>query len=134
MRTLAILFSLKTMESLRNGGGGLGKVIFSQVCVIPVVHRGGSVGVTACITGYMTSWICIWGELCFQGRWADTSPRCMGYYGIRSTSGRYASYWNAFLFSMRTESLAPSQSCGSVDSDAWCKQTLRLKRRDALQN
>ena len=32
---------------------------------------------------------------------ADTPPpppRYMGYYGIRSTSGRYASYWNAFLF------------------------------------
>ena len=25
-------------------------------------------------------------------------PRYMGYYGIRSTSGRYAFYWNAFLF------------------------------------
>ena len=22
----------------------------------------------------------------------------LGYYGMRSTSGRYASYWNAFLF------------------------------------
>ena len=30
-------------------------------------------------------------------------------------SERYASYWNAFLFSMRTESLASSQSCSSVD-------------------
>ena len=28
------------------------------------------------------------------------------------------------LFSMRTESLAPSQSGRSVDADAWCKQTL----------
>ena len=26
-----------------------------------------------------------------------------GYYGIRSTSGRYESYWNAFLFSENTE-------------------------------
>ena len=25
-------------------------------------------------------------------------PRYMGYYGIRSTSGRYPSYWNEFLF------------------------------------
>ena len=25
-------------------------------------------------------------------------PRYMGYYGIRSTSGWYASYWNLFLF------------------------------------
>ena len=30
--------------------------------------------------------------------WADPPPRYMGYYGIRSTSRRYASYGNAFLF------------------------------------
>ena len=28
-------------------------------------------------------------------------PRYMGYYGIRSTSGRCASYWNAFLFKLK---------------------------------
>ena len=28
-------------------------------------------------------------------------PRYMGYYGIRSTSRRYAFYWNAFLFLLR---------------------------------
>ena len=28
------------------------------------------------------------------------------------------------LISMRTESLASSQSCRSVDVDAWCKQAL----------
>ena len=33
--------------------------------------------------------ICIWGV----GR-----PPPIRYYGIRSTRGRYASYWNAFLF------------------------------------
>ena len=27
---------------------------------------------------------------------------CVGYDEIRSMSGRYASYWNAFLFSVRT--------------------------------
>ena len=34
---------------------------------------------------------------CIQGAgdWADPPP--IGYYGIRSTSGRYESYWNAFL-------------------------------------
>ena len=30
----------------------------------------------------------------------------MGFYGIRSTSGRYASYWNAFLFSFCTDIFA----------------------------
>ena len=29
------------------------------------------------------------------GDWADPPP--IGYYGVRSTSGRYESYWNAFL-------------------------------------
>ena len=29
--------------------------------------------------------------------WADT-PHPAGYYGIQSTSGRYASYWNVYLF------------------------------------
>ena len=28
-------------------------------------------------------------------------PRYMGYYGIRSTSERYASYWNAFLVNVK---------------------------------
>ena len=32
-----------------------------------------------------------------KGGWADPP---IAYYGIRSTSGRYASYWNAFLFSV----------------------------------
>ena len=38
---------------------------------------------------------CIWG-VCIQGVWTAPSP--IGYYGIRSTSGQDASYWNAFLF------------------------------------
>ena len=35
------------------------------------------------------------GEVAWGG-WEDPPP--IGYYGIRSTSGRYASYGNAFLF------------------------------------
>ena len=46
-----------------------GKAIFSQACVI-LSPVGGGV--------------------------RQTPP--IGYYGIWSTSGRYASYWNAFLF------------------------------------
>ena len=87
-----------------------------------------SVGFPACITGHMTrglvciQWVCIWG-VCLQGslqpggvylRGWQTPPvlhmgegrgcptshplKHMGYYGIRSTSVRYASYWNSFLF------------------------------------
>ena len=38
------------------------------------------------------------------GRGLDRPPsRYMGYYGIRSTSGRYASYWNAFLLSVSNQ-------------------------------
>ena len=33
-----------------------------------------------------------------RGIWQTPPP--IAYYGIRSTSGRYASYWNAFLFSV----------------------------------
>ena len=31
------------------------------------------------------------------GGWGRPPLRYMGYFGIQSTSGRYASYWNAFL-------------------------------------
>ena len=55
-----------------------GKVIFSQACVIPSDHGGGGR-------------VCIWEGV------GQTPPR-IGYYGIRSTSGWYASYWNAFLY------------------------------------
>ena len=41
-----------------------------------------------------------------------------------SMSRQYASYWNAFLFSLRTELLASSQSYRSIDVDAWCKRAL----------
>ena len=43
------------------------------------------------------------GAVCIQGGWADPPPRYMGYYEIRSTSGRYASYWSAFLLLIITE-------------------------------
>ena len=80
-----------------------------------------AVGFPACITGHMTRGVCIQGglptrrgvcilrgwtdspgsvyrEVCIQRGWADPPPRYMGYYGIWSTSGRYASYWNVFFF------------------------------------
>ena len=51
-----------------------GKVIFSQACVSPSVHGG---------RGLASRGVCIGG-----GGWEDPP---IGYYGIRSTSGRYAS-------------------------------------------
>ena len=37
------------------------------------------------------------GDLHLAEGWADPPSTTMGYYGIRSISGRYVSYWNAFL-------------------------------------
>ena len=85
------------------------KVIFSQVCVIHSVHRGVCL-FPACITGDMR-------EVCFlpgtppspqasrntlpQVRQTPTPTKApslpYGYYWIWSTSGQYASYWNAYL-------------------------------------
>ena len=47
--------------------------------------------------------VCLQG-VWIQGSWADPL-RYMRYYGIRSTSGRYASYWNAFLFLIKIPSV-----------------------------
>ena len=72
--------------------------MFLHLCVILFTVFEGGVGFPECITGHMTGGVCIQGE---RG-WADTSPpRYMGYYGIRSTSDRYASYWNAFLVNVK---------------------------------
>ena len=50
-----------------------------------------------------------WGSassgVCLQGGWADLPPE-MGYYGIQSTRRWYASYWNAFLLSMKTSNVS----------------------------
>ena len=39
---------------------------------------------------------------------------------------RYCSHRVTPLFSMRTGSLASSQSCCSIDADAWCKRALKV--------
>ena len=46
--------------------------------------------------GFCIQGICLQ-EVCIQGV-GRPLPRNMVYYGVRSTSGRYVSYWNAFLF------------------------------------
>ena len=60
-----------------------GKVIFSQVSVSHSVHSGGG----RCGMGACTAGGCVAGGACMAGG-----------YEIWSMSGRYASYWNAFLF------------------------------------
>ena len=73
----------------------------------PGPHRGGS-------PGPHPGGLCI--PACTK---ADPPPPVDGY-----CRGRYASYWNAFLFSMRTLLLTSSLSCLSIDANAWCERTL----------
>ena len=72
-----------------------GKVIFSQACVIPSVHWAGGGGVVAFQHASQVTWPggLLPGGICIREGWAPPNR-------IRSTSGRYASYWNAFLFSL----------------------------------
>ena len=60
-----------------------GKVIFSQACVIPFTERGG------CLSAY-------WGTTPRD----QAPPWCSACWEIRSTRGRYASYWNPILFTV----------------------------------
>ena len=79
----------------------LAKVIFSQACVKNSVHRGegcllqisGGEGVLLQNFGGGLSAPNFRGGVCFKFS-GGVSP----IFGIRSTFGRYASYWNAFLF------------------------------------
>ena len=70
-----------------------GKVMFSQACVIPSVYRGGLHG------GQHTGGVLPRGL--HPGGSASGGlgrPPPLRFYEIRSTSGRHACYWNAFLF------------------------------------
>ena len=61
------------------------------------IHRGGGGGV--CIQGV--------------GGWADLQMpphHRIGYYGIWSTNGRYAPYWNAFLLKYKSGTLVVAHS------------------------
>ena len=69
------------------------------------------------------------GGVCIQGDWADPPglPRVgsasgggggwVGYYGIQSTSGRYAFHWNAFFLSVKWD------KCYFYVGEEWVKQT-----------
>ena len=91
-----------------HGGGGLPSQHASQVT------WGGGVGQTS--LGLPTEGdICIWAP--------PPSPRYMGYYGIRSTSVPYASYWNAFLF--------PKNTCIRI-AFVWSANAVMLRITDLL--
>ena len=94
--TYAFKIAVQILLTPANKVMGQGNV-FIRVCLS--VQRGEGVGFSACITGRMTRGVCIWG-LCPPLPRCRPSPGCrppMEYYGIRSASGRYESYWNAFL-------------------------------------
>ena len=65
---------------------------------MPTKLREGNVFTGVClfkgVGTHPQGWIC-------PGGGYSPPPQYMGYYGIRSTSGRYASYWNAFLLSLK---------------------------------
>ena len=61
-----------------------GKVIFSEACVKKAVHRGG--GLPQCMLGYQTP--------------REEAPPEQSMLEVWSTSGQYASYWNAILLSL----------------------------------
>ena len=86
-------------------GGMHGK---GGVCGRGHVWQGGMCGKGACVAGGVHGrGACVAGGMCaWQGRghawWVACvveGGMCGRYYEIRSMSGRYASYWNAFLFS-----------------------------------
>ena len=94
--TRAACYGQKTFTILPSANEVWSKVIFLHLCII-----------------LLTSGFCIPRgsafreggglhprEVCIQGGCAEPPPS-IGYYGIRSTSGRYAFHWNAFLFSFK---------------------------------
>ena len=93
-----------TRSLLGMGMSSCEKTMFSQVSV----HRGSYPwSHVLCRGGYLWyqvpsgGWVYPEG-VGMSGGWVLTAPPPpdtwdLGYYGIRSTSGRYACYWNAFL-------------------------------------
>ena len=66
-------------------------------CVVGGVHGGGHAWWGAC----MARGACVAGGHAWQGGMRGGGHAFHSrYYGIQSMSGRYASYWNAFLFEM----------------------------------
>ena len=68
-----------------------GKVIFSVACVKNSVHRG---GLPQCMLGYPLGP----GTPRSRNPLDQAPPQSSACWEIRSTSGQYASYWNAILF------------------------------------
>ena len=96
------------------------KIMFSQACVIPSVQRVGGI----CLHG-----VCIQGGLPMgsassAGGWGGQTPQS-DTTGYGSTSRRYASYWNAFLFLVHTNSCPLSHFVGA-SWNSLCRTTCQL--------
>ena len=78
------------------------KVMFLQVSVCSQrgdVHGGGHVWWGTCMVGgHVWQGVCMAGGMCGNGACMSCTCPPSRHYEIRSMSGRYASYWNAFLF------------------------------------
>ena len=72
-----------------------GKVMFLHLCVI--LFTGGSASEGVCIQGGLHPGGSASRGSASEGEGVGQIPPQIGYYGTRSTSGWYASYWNAFL-------------------------------------
>ena len=78
--------------------------VFTSVCHSSCPQEGGlprAGGGSASRVSLHPGGVCL-GESAYRGvciqRGVGQTPSPIRYYGIQSTSGRYTSYWNAFLF------------------------------------
>ena len=79
------------------------KIMFLHLTDSHFINGGGDGSASRGLHGVCISAVCINGGLhpagvYIQGAWVD--PPDIGYYRIRSTSGWYLSYWNAFFSSI----------------------------------
>ena len=81
------------------------------------LHPGGSASRgRVCIRGVPIGGVCIQGSL--------TVPPPIRYYGIQSMSGRYASYWNIFLF---INKVVQYQYKGLSGSKTWTETEMLMR-------
>ena len=80
-----------------------GACVVGRACVAGDVHGLGDVHVAGVwLWGVCGLGACMAGGMCGWGAWHTCPPDRYYGYGMRSMSGRYASYWNAFLFSEKS--------------------------------
>ena len=86
--------------------------VWQGACMAGGMHGGGCAWQGACMAGGMHGGGCAWQGACmarvaWQGMCMPCMPPSTMRYG-RSMRGRYASYWNAFLFSLKSPQPSPN--------------------------